>query len=329
MRSILTKVSVNIGIGLILILVWSRFVDLNEIILKLKSANLIYVLLVFLSIAVSGAIRAARFKKILNIPTISLKELVFLNYLSQLLSFLIPIRAGEITKGVYLATQHNIAFTKSIIWVLIDRFLDFWMFIVVVAVFLPLVSSNISESLVRLIIIAFVVLTVLLIVSIKSAVYLEKMIAFFLPVLVFPKLKKIFISLSNKIIEGFKILDRSPKEWGSFIILSTLAVISDGFTWYLSFHALNINITFFQAMLGNALAAFTFLVPAAPGYVGSAEAVGLAIFGGILGLDANLSSAATVLFHLITIVTLLTLGISGLFFLKFDLNFVWKKLKGN
>ena len=68
----------NIFIGTILIVVWSRFVDINEIILKLKSANLFYVLLIILMIAISGAIRAIRFQKILNIPEIKVKELVFL-----------------------------------------------------------------------------------------------------------------------------------------------------------------------------------------------------------------------------------------------------------
>ncbi|MFA5933582.1 MAG: lysylphosphatidylglycerol synthase transmembrane domain-containing protein [Microgenomates group bacterium] len=329
MQKILAKISINIFIGFVLIVVWSRFVNLNEIVTRLKEANLVYVFIIFMSIALSGAIRALRFKKILNISEISLKELVFLNYLAQLLSFLIPIRAGEITKGAYLSTQYKISFAKSLTWVLIDRFLDLWMFIVVVAVALPFVSSNISGSLANLIIILLIVLTILLILSIKSANYLQKIIVLFLPLLIFPKLKSIFLNLANTIIEGFKILDRSSKEWGIFIILSVLAAISDGFTWYLSFNALNINLSVPQAVLGNALAAFTFLVPAAPGYVGSAEAAGLAVFSGILGINTDLSSAATVLFHVTTLVSLLILGVSGLFFLKFDLNFVWKKLKGN
>lgn len=328
MQKILAKISINILVGLILIVVWSRFVDLNEIIIRLKTANLIYVVLIFLCIAISGAIRALRFQKILNIAEIKLKELVFLNYLSQLLSFLIPIRAGEITKGVYLSMEYKLSFTKSLIWVLIDRFLDFWIFMMVVAVLLPFVATNISENLVKLIIIALVVLTMLLIFSIKSSKYLQKIIVVFSPLLVFSKLKSLFINFTSTIIEGFKILDRSPKQWGAFIILSLLAAISDGFAWYFACLALRINITWLQSALGNALAAFTFLIPAAPGYVGSAEAVGLAIFNGILGIEANSISAATVLFHITTMITLLILGISGLFFLKFDLNFVWKRIKG-
>lgn len=329
MQKILAKISVNILIGIVLIVVWSRFVNLNEIILKLKDANLFYVGLILLSIAVSGAIRALRFKKILNIPEIKLKELVFLNYLSQLLSFLIPIRAGEITKGVYLSTQYKLSFTKSLIWVLIDRFLDFWMFIVVVASILPFVKTNISGNVANLMIVALIILTILLILSIKSAVFLQKVINIFLPILIFPKFKSFASGFSRSIIDGFKILDRSPKTWGSFIGLSFLAAISDGFTLFLAFKALNIDMTFPQAVLGNALAAFTFLVPAAPGYVGSAEAAGLAVYSGILGFNADLSSAATVLLHISTLVALLVLGVSGLFFLKFDLNFVWRKLKGN
>lgn len=329
MQKILAKISINILIGVFLIIVWSRFIDLNEIIIKLKTANFIYVFLIFFSIAISGAIRALRFKKILNIPEIKLKELVFLNYLSQLLSFLIPIRAGEITKGVYLSTQYKLSFAKSLIWVLIDRFLDFWMFIVIVVALLPFITTNISGSLANLMIVALIILTILLILSIKSTVFLQKIITIFLPVLIFSKLKNLASGFSNSIIDGFKILDRSPKTWGSIVILSLLAAISDGLTLFLAFRALNINMSFLQAVLGNALAAFTFLVPAAPGYVGSAEAAGLAVYSGILGFNADLSSAATVLVHISTMFTLLILGISGLFFLKFNLSFVWKKIKGS
>lgn len=328
MLKILTKISINILIGLVLIVVWSRFVDLNDIILKLRTANLVYVALIFLSIACSGAIRAVRFKKILNISGIKLPELVFLNYLSQLLSFMIPIRAGEITKGVYLSTQYGISFAKSLIWVFIDRFLDFWMFIVIVAALLLIVPTNISGNLAQLIILVLIVLTVLLILAVKSAVFLKKIVAILLPLLLFPKVKTRVANFSHSIIEGFEILDRHPKELLSFLALSLLAAISDGFVWYFAFRSLNIDVTLLQSVLGNALAAFTFLIPAAPGYIGSAEAAGLAVFSGILGIEANSTSAATVLSHAATMVALLVLGISGLFFLKFDLNLVWKKIKG-
>lgn len=328
MRQILPKILFNSLLGLVLIIIWSRFVNLNEVISKLQTANFIVVLLIFFSIAFSGAIRALRFQKILNLPGLKLKELIFLNYLSQLLSFLIPIRAGEITKGVYLSTQYKVPFAKSIIWVFIDRFLDFWMFIVIVAVLLSSTATNVPGNLIKGIIAVFVILTFLLILAIKSASSLKKIITIFLPFLIFPKLKNLFEKFSNTIIEGFEILDRTAKEWGSFTALSLLAAISDGFTWYFAFHSLNFNLTAFQAILGNALAAFTFLVPAAPGYVGSAEAASLAVFSGILGIDANLASAVAILSHILTLVSLLILGVSGLFFLKFDLNLVWIKLKG-
>jgi len=65
----------------------------------------------------------------------------------------------------------------------------------------------------------------------------------------------------------------------------------------------------------------------APGYVGSAEVSGLAVFGGVLGLESNLASAATVLMHIITTVCLLVFGITSLYLLKFDLGQVWRKVR--
>ena len=53
---------------------------------------------------------------------------------------------------------------------------------------------------------------------------------------------------------------------------------------------------------------FTFLIPAAPGYVGSAEAAGLAVFSFGLGLDEVYVSAGTVISHAINL--FLILGVS-------------------
>jgi uncharacterized membrane protein YbhN (UPF0104 family) len=95
-----------------------------------------------------------------------------------------------------------------------------------------------------------------------------------------------------------------------------------------AFSGFGIKFSLPQSIFGNALAALTFLVPSAPGYVGSAEASGLAVFGGVLGVDANIASAAIILFHVLTLIMLLFWGFVGIYLLKFDLGLVWKKLRG-
>ena len=63
-----------------------------------------------------------------------------------------------------------------------------------------------------------------------------------------------------------------------------------------------------QGILGNALNAFTYLIPSAPGFIGSAEAAGLAVFSGVLGLSVDIASAGTVFAHILTLIVLAILG---------------------
>lgn len=74
------------------------------------------------------------------------------------------------------------------------------------------------------------------------------------------------------------------------------------------------------------LTALTFIIPAAPGYVGSAEAAGLAVFSYGLGLDKTFVSAATIVTHALSLIYILSTGIYGLYALKFNMGLVWKKV---
>ena len=77
--------------------------------------------------------------------------------------------------------------------------------------------------------------------------------------------------------------------------------------------------------LGQLLSALTYLIPAAPGYIGSAEASGLLIFSGIFGINTNLASSMTVLFHIASGVFVLFYGLISVFSLKLDLRLILKK----
>ena len=76
---------------------------------------------------------------------------------------------------------------------------------------------------------------------------------------------------------------------------------------------------------GQLLSALTYLIPAAPGYVGSAEASGSLILSGILGIDNNLASAMIVLTHVSTAIFVIIYGLVSIFNLKIDLGFILKK----
>lgn len=323
---IFLRILVNTLIGVALIIIWLKFVDLEQIVKVLASVDLRYLGAYFGFFVFSGLIRSARLKILLNKYNLTYKNLIFLNFLSQLLSFLIPLRVGEITKSVYFTTKLNISLSKSIIWIFIDRFLDFWVDLVLIGILLYFVPSKLPYNFEQIIILILVVFSVIPVLMIKSSRFSKKFFSFASRFMVWPKLKSWFVSTTHSVIDGFEILHRHPLELLLLIGLTIVASISDSMYWLIVLTALGVKIEFINNLLGSLLAALTYLVPSAPGYIGSAEAAGLAVFGGILGLDPNLASAASLLSHVLTTLALLIAGVASLYFLKFNLNLVWEKL---
>ncbi len=323
---LLIRIAINTAIGIVLVFVWLHFVNLGQIIQTLKTVKLNYVTLFFGFFILSTCFRALRLKILLEGYRIPLLRLIFLNFLSQFLSFTIPIRAGEITKSVYLSTQLSQPIAKTLIWVLIDRFLDFWINILLLSLLILIVPINIGSQFRVIIFAALIIFSLLTMIMINSSIFSKQLISFTSHFFIFKRVKKIFLSLAEAILEGFSILKRTPQELALLLFVSALAAISDSLIWFFVFLSFGVKISSLKLLLGSLFSALTFLIPAAPGYIGSAEASGLAVFSGILGLDPNIASAAAVLAHILTILALPIFGIISLYLLKFDLKLVWKKL---
>jgi uncharacterized membrane protein YbhN (UPF0104 family) len=303
-------------------------VSLNDILNQLRSINLLLAWPFFLFFLVAGALRGLRLKLLLGKFKIRAKDAIALTYLSQFLSFLIPLRAGEMTKSVYLTTEHKLPLHQSIILIFIDRFLDLWMYLILIALMLPFTFSNLPKNFTLFVGIILAILTILLILAIKSSSFLKELMVIISRVIPSPKIKNWFIEFTHKIIEGFVILERHPFELLALILITFIACVADGFICLAAFRFFVPEFSLWNGVLGNAISAFTFLIPSAPGYIGSTEAMGQAVFAGILGFPGQSVSSSVVLNHILIMICLVSAGIASLYFLKFDLSNVWKRLKG-
>lgn len=320
------KILFNTILGIVLIFIWSRFVDLDQIVSTLSGVNLLYLGPVFLLMLISPAVRAIRLKIFLSeIKKISLKDLIFLNGVAMFLNFFIPIRAGEIAKGIYLNTHYKLNLGKGVIWIFLDRFVDFLVVLFLAAVLLLVVPTSLN---ITFIIIITVILTTALLISYLAIfqIKLSKKLVNFLKALLIEKhIKKYFDKVTSFILESFSILNRHPKDLLLMIGITILAYFADAAIWYFTFISLGFPQDFWRMYLGQLLSALTYLIPAAPGYVGSAEASGLIILSGIFGIGANLASAMTVLFHILSAIFVLVFGLVSIYLLKLDLGLILRK----
>lgn len=320
------KILINTILGLVLIFVWSRFVNLGEIIQTISKVNLLSLLPVFISMFLSPFFRAVRLKIFLGeVKKIKLLDLIYLNGVAMFLNFFIPIRAGELAKGVYLNTRYKLSLGKSIVWVFIDRFVDFLVVLLLAGILLIIIPTSLSIIIIKIIII---ILTLAL-----AATYLvvfqlnlsKKIVKFLTHLLIEKHIKIYFEKFSHFILDAFTVLDRHPRDLFLMVVASILAYGADAGVWYFTFVALGFGQDFIKMYLGQLLSALTYLIPAAPGYVGSAEASGLLILSGVFGIGANLASSMIVLFHLLTALFVLVFGLISIFSLKIDLGLVLKK----
>lgn len=321
------RILLNSLLGLVLVVIWSRFIDLSQVWQILKTVDFRFMVTFFGLIFMAGVLRSLRFKLLLKDYKLPLKELLMLNFLSQFLSFMIPVRLGEITKGVYLNSTFDLPLGKTLVWVFIDRFLDFWVVLFLASTLFLIVPTNLPADIRGLVLLLLVIFTLFSILMVTSQNSFKKIVTFLSNFLIVGNIKRWFVSFTHTIIDGFEILRQSPAHLITLLALTITATLAEGLIWFFIFLSLGVQFGFSKAVMGNVLNALTFLAPAAPGYVGSVEAASLAIFSGVLGLDANLSSAASILFHILTLIALPVFGVTSLYFLKFDLNLVWKKLR--
>lgn len=297
------KIAFNTILGIILIVIWSRFVDLSQVSKILQTVDPKFVATFVFFFGLAGALRGLRFKFLLNKYRIPAKDVIMLTYLAQFLSFMIPLRIGELSKSIYLTSQFNLPLGKAVVWVFIDRFLDFLMIILTIAILLQFIPTILPAKFLPIILIVLVGFSLSFLIATVLSAHL-------------------------KWLSAFEIIRQNRLRFVGLLLFTLPILVVDGMIWWSAFASLGINLGLFKSMLGNGLAALTFLIPSAPGYVGSAEASGLAVFGGVLGLEANLASAGTILMHIITTVFLLVFGLISLYLLKFDLGLVWKKFRG-
>lgn len=321
------KILLNTILGILLVFLWSKFVDLGEIFTTLARVDLRFVVAFFGFFVLSGVLRGLRLKLLLKQYKIPTRDVIPLIFLGQFLNFVIPIRAGEIAKGVYLSKNYTLPFSKTLTWIFIDRFLDFWVVLLTSGVLLFIIPTNFGSNFRLIVGLAFAGFSIAAVLAILSQNLARSLVARFSKFLYFTKFQKFFSSFCLSIIDSFSVLKRGKKDSFGLILLTVLATISDGLIWVVLFLSLQSNFGFLKPLLGNSLWALSFLVPAAPGYVGSLEASSLAVFSFALGLPVNIVSAATVLNHILTLVAVLILGVGSIYFLKFDLSSVWKKLK--
>jgi len=297
-------------LGLALLAAWARAVDLREVGRTLGQARWTLVLLAA-AIGLSGSlVRSVRWRMILRpVALVPLLDLWLISMASSLVNFVIPVRSGEVARGLLLKQRHKVSIATSLPTVAVDRSFDLLAVLMLVAAG-ALLGVRLEGELSAVLVVGGIVLlafALFVILAIWARSYLMLVAERLMPRFIGPSLRQRLLGILEGLITGFTTIGRRPRDLASLLGLSMAAALIDASMFYYLFVSVGAVLPPAVVVTGYSLFVVTFLVPGAPGYVGSMEAFGSLIFGA-LGAGQALAASMVVLFHALNAIIL---GLSG------------------
>lgn len=297
-----------LGAGLLAAWVWA--VDLREVGETLRQARWGYVLLAAGLAIASTLIRANRWRLVLRpLAKVPGLDVWLISLASSLISFLVPLRTGELARALFLKQRNRIAISAALPTVAVDRSLDLLTVLVVGAT--GAASGLRIEGALRTPLLLgaalFVGFAAFVLLAILSQDRMMAIADRLLPRSLSSSIRDRILGVLRGLMIGFTTLGRQPRALFPLIALSFAATLIDSAVIYVLFLSLGSVVPPLIVLTGYALFAITFLVPSAPGYVGSMEAFGSLIFGA-LGAGATSAASMVVIFHALNAVLL---GLGG------------------
>ena len=332
LRAPATKIIIGLLIGIGLLYLVSRFVNI-AMSLRMLQQNLVtprgivLALLSGASFLLAFSIRGMRWKLFLNpIGKVGTFTAIRLVLVSIFLNFLLPISSGEIVKTLILKRISAIPISRSLPTVAMDRSFDLLPALFLMAI-VPLLGLQMDIKLwfvlgiVGGLFICLLVFIGLAMWKRTAAITLLRRITGILPRAMGGKIE----GFATGFVDSLLISASRPKIFIPAVLLTCLAVIFDSLFATFAFWTIGFPIPFGTAIFGYTLYNMFYIFPTPPGQVGSNEAMGLLVFGGLLHLPPDKVIAMFIFSHPWAAVLMCTAGLVCLKTLGLTIPIVMKK----
>lgn len=323
---------IGLLIGVLLITIWfAFFVEADEMAVYLKKINLWLTGLAVIFYVGAYLCRSRRWQIILYpVQPINYVDVTALFFSGMFINYLLPIRAGEVAKSVFLKKMKGTRMAKSLPTILLNKVIDLIPILLVLAMF-PAMSIRTKGPILimcGLLLLALIVLTLILVLSISNQQFTTrvlKKLLFWLP----NQFKEKIFDFIDRFVVAIATINFSFTKWGQLLILTIFAVILDAAYLYTLFHAFGYSLRMEEALFGYTLMNLSYILPTPPAQIGSKELVALFIFSYGLGIEENLVGAVTAFSHLLTVFLICFLGVSSLSVIGIQLTELIRPLQEN
>ncbi len=301
------KLSILFIIGLALLALSFKFIDVSETLAHYNNINYWYLPLFFLVTFLVTCIRGTRWSFLLKrLVPVKRYEVLKTYAMASVIDFLIPIRIAEVVKCNYIKKRYKVPLSKVFPTAFIDKLFDLMPIFVILAI-LPFVKYEVSKEVyyviyflvgilvVGFLFLLFVTFRVKLVIKLRGKWRNEKL----------RKLLGMFIHF----VVGIKQLKFTPLLFIKMFVFSVAALGFNCLAFCFAIKALNYAMPLDVLFLGYSLLFLSYAVPSPPGQIGSNEITALIIFSGMFGLATN-SVAALILFtHTLVATYMILLGL--------------------
>lgn len=257
-------------------------------------------------------VRGIRWKYMLSpikkISTRSATEGVIVGYMGN---NLLPARAGEIIRAVYIGNTEKISKTTSFGTVAIERIFD-GLVVVGILLFSSLFMkvSLVNEQMIHSIILAGTLIfscgILCVALSVRYAKLLEEKALRFMNN-TSSKSARMIYQLLTKCITSLDFL-RHHEIFLRVLVCSILVWLVEGFVFWIALKATDLPSSFAIAYLTLALVNLSMLLPSAPGGLGIFQASNILAFS-IFGIDKEMALAYSIIIHATMIVPITLIGL--------------------
>src|SRR5512140_757264 len=215
-----------------------------------------------------------------------------------------PARAGEVLRAVVLKRREGVPVSASLATIIVEKFFDAVVMLGFVFVNLPELAKlkgsssgfvgNIQEVAIFGTILAFVILIVFLLAAMFPQVT-ARFGQWFIDRLVPNRFRLQTAGIMNKFLEGLASLRSPANVLMVFVTSVVIWLLETGKYWFVM-HSFNFEVSFFALMLMNGIVNLITIIPAAPGYIGTFDASGIAVLVAY-GVNRAVAAGYTIVLH--------------------------------
>lgn len=298
MKSKAVKIIIGIVISLLTILWLIYNINWNEVFEQLKTVNYSWLIAAFAVIFLQFILRAVRWRYL--VPDSSSMPFA-LSYdgimLANFANYILPLRAGEFVRPYFLSRNSNNSFSNCFAGVVIERFFDLTMVLIMFKLSLSAgqqLDSWIEQGANALFILAACILVfiVLAVLAPNTAQRVSNFLLSFLP----QRIRSFFSELVSGLLEGAQVV-KSGKNLFLIIFLSALVWLDTALGYYVLLCMFDFKASFYQAIIVTVVVALAVAAPSAPGFIGVFQVACIAAFA-LLGLSKETATTYALLSHL-------------------------------